>query len=133
MPKGDSGPVPGASAGAAPQPGTKCEALFDFPGASAEDLPFKKGDYLTIVNADSDPNWWRVKNAGGKAGMIPANYVEVLSSADPSSQLGPMQWFHGKISREQAEAKLREGGQDGMYLVRESTHYPGDYTLCVMF
>lgn len=115
-----------------PPSGAKCEALFDFPGASADDLPFKKGDVLTIVDSTDDPNWWRVKNAAGKAGMIPANYVQEIAR-DPSAKLGPMQWFHGKISREQAEAKLGEEPQDGLYLVRESTHFPGDYTLCVMF
>lgn len=41
-------------------------------------------------------------------------------------------WLYGKISREQAESLLRPR-QDGLYLVRESTSFPGDYTLCVCF
>jgi len=41
-------------------------------------------------------------------------------------------WFHGKISREEAE-KLLWPRKDGLFLVRESTNYPGDYTLCVCF
>ena len=43
-----------------------------------------------------------------------------------------MPWFHGKISRETAE-KLLQPRQDGLFLVRESTNFPGDYTLCVCF
>lgn len=44
----------------------------------------------------------------------------------------PVPWFHGKIPREEAEALLAAGGmKDGMFLLRESTNYPGDYTLCV--
>jgi len=43
-----------------------------------------------------------------------------------------MPWFHGKISREQAE-KLLNPRRDGLFLVRESTNFPGDYTLCVCF
>ncbi|XP_022100836.1 tyrosine-protein kinase CSK-like [Acanthaster planci] len=39
-------------------------------------------------------------------------------------------WFHGKITREEAE-KLLDPWKTGTFLVRESTHYPGDYTLCV--
>ena len=43
-----------------------------------------------------------------------------------------MPWFHGKISRETAE-KLLQPRKDGLFLVRESTNFPGDYTLCVCF
>jgi len=43
-----------------------------------------------------------------------------------------MPWFHGKISRETAE-KLLQPRSDGLFLVRESTNFPGDYTLCVCF
>ncbi|GAA6101307.1 tyrosine-protein kinase CSK [Tachysurus ichikawai] len=41
-----------------------------------------------------------------------------------------LRWFHGKITREQAE-RLLNPPELGMFLVRESTNYPGDYTLCV--
>lgn len=43
-----------------------------------------------------------------------------------------MPWFHGKISRDTAE-KLLSPRTDGLFLVRESTNFPGDYTLCVCF
>ena len=43
-----------------------------------QDLPFKKGDVLTVLNTSEDPNWWVAKAKGGKEGMIPANYVELL-------------------------------------------------------
>ena len=39
-------------------------------------------------------------------------------------------WFHGKMKREDAELLL-EPREDGLFLVRESNNYPGDYTLCV--
>lgn len=45
-----------------------------------------------------------------------------------------MPWFHGKITREEAEELLNpKESQDGLFLVRESTNFPGDYTLCVVF
>uniref|UniRef100_A0A8D8X7R0 Tyrosine-protein kinase n=1 Tax=Cacopsylla melanoneura TaxID=428564 RepID=A0A8D8X7R0_9HEMI len=47
-------------------------------------------------------------------------------------QLHAMPWFHGKISRERAEALLHPK-EDGLFLVRESTNFPGDYTLCVCY
>lgn len=39
-------------------------------------------------------------------------------------------WFHGKITRDQAE-RLLYPPETGLFLVRESTNFPGDYTLCV--
>ena len=39
-------------------------------------------------------------------------------------------WFHGKINRDKAETLL-DARVDGLFLVRESIHYPGDYTLSV--
>ena len=41
-------------------------------------------------------------------------------------------WFHGKITRLEAE-KLLQPRRDGLFLVRESTNFPGDYTMCVCF
>jgi c-src tyrosine kinase len=43
-----------------------------------------------------------------------------------------MPWFHGKITREFAEQLLMPR-EEGLYLVRESTNFPGDYTLCVWY
>ncbi|KAJ1444421.1 hypothetical protein M885DRAFT_552996 [Pelagophyceae sp. CCMP2097] len=48
-------------------------ALFDFSGNDLE-LAFKAGDALTVVHRET-ANWWRAEDAGGKSGMIPANYV----------------------------------------------------------
>lgn len=122
----------------------QCEALFDFAGASQEDLPFKKGETLVIKNTSEDPNWWLAQNKHGKVGMIPANYVElngnqaaakdkvVTLPRDASGNVAPMPWFHGKIPRELAE-ELLQPRSDGLYLIRESSNFPGDYTLCVCF
>lgn len=41
-------------------------------------------------------------------------------------------WYHGKISRQEAE-KLLYPREDGLFLVRDSNNYVGDYTLCVCF
>lgn len=41
-------------------------------------------------------------------------------------------WFHGSITRDEAEHLLHPR-EEGLFLVRESTNYPGDYTLCVCF
>lgn len=43
-----------------------------------------------------------------------------------------LSWFHGSITRDEAE-NLLQPREDGLFLVRESTNFPGDYTLCVCF
>lgn len=47
-----------------------------------------------------------------------------------------MPWFHGHITRDEAEKLLNSANPstpDGLFLVRESTNFPGDFTLCVVF
>eukprot|EP00050_Salpingoeca_kvevrii_P016311 m.54327 g.54327 ORF g.54327 m.54327 type:complete len:482 (+) comp6836_c1_seq1:107-1552(+) len=135
---------PAARKGASPAAGQQCIALFDFTGASPDDLPFKKGDTIVINNTSEDPNWWLATDRNGKQGMIPANYVEPVAGdtsafgrqrsstlpRDSSGALLPMPWFHGKISRDLAE-QLLTPRFNGLYLIRESTNFPGEHTLCV--
>lgn len=108
------------------QPGEKVIARYNFSGSSPDDLPFRKWESLTVVTPTRDPNWYKARNADNRCGMIPANYVTRRSAV----KLNAMPWFHGKISREEAE-RLLTPREDGLFLVRESTNYPGDYTLCV--
>uniref|UniRef100_A0AAY4DB74 Tyrosine-protein kinase n=1 Tax=Denticeps clupeoides TaxID=299321 RepID=A0AAY4DB74_9TELE len=110
--------------------GTECLAKYNFKGSTAQDLPFCKGDVLTILSATKDPNWYKAKNSGGQEGTIPANYVQKREGVKSGGKLSLMPWFHGKITRDQAE-RLLYPPETGLYLVRESTNYPGDYTLCV--
>ncbi|XP_035791172.1 tyrosine-protein kinase Shark-like isoform X2 [Anopheles albimanus] len=42
-------------------------------------------------------------------------------------------WFHGKITREEAEDLLRREGSEGVFLVRESSSSDGDFVLSVLF
>uniref|UniRef100_A0A8C5TZ07 non-specific protein-tyrosine kinase n=1 Tax=Malurus cyaneus samueli TaxID=2593467 RepID=A0A8C5TZ07_9PASS len=56
--------------------GTECIAKYNFHGTAEQDLPFSKGDVLTIVAVTKDPNWYKAKNKVGREGIIPANYVQ---------------------------------------------------------
>ncbi|KAK7117663.1 hypothetical protein R3I94_023028 [Phoxinus phoxinus] len=111
-------------------PGTECVARYNFPGTADQDLPLSKGDVLTIIGVTKDPNWYKAKNSAGREGTIPANYVQKREGVKSGGKLSLMPWFHGKITREQAEGLLCPP-ETGLFLVRESTNYPGDYTLCV--
>lgn len=62
-------------------------ALFDFPGNDEEDLPFRKGDILRVLEKPEE-QWWNAQNSEGRAGMIPVPYVEKYRPASPSSLVG---------------------------------------------
>jgi hypothetical protein len=64
----------------------------------------------------------------GNSGKVYAGGSRVSTLVIPN--LATHSWFHGKITREQAE-RLLYPPETGLFLVRESTNYPGDYTLCV--
>ncbi|KAG7242595.1 hypothetical protein INR49_020308 [Caranx melampygus] len=42
--------------------GTECVAKYNFQTANEQDLPFCKGDVLTIIGVTRDPNWYRARN-----------------------------------------------------------------------
>lgn len=109
--------------------GTEVIGKYEFRGRSAEDLPFKKDEILYIESVTRDPNWYRAKNTKGRRGMIPYNYVKE-SDQKGAVKLHAMPWFHGKISREKAEELLKPF-KEGLFLVRESHNFQGDYTLSV--
>ncbi|XP_052283250.1 tyrosine-protein kinase CSK-like isoform X2 [Dreissena polymorpha] len=108
------------------QPGQEVVAVYDFKGTTKEDLPFCKGDVLSIVKGTRDSNWYKAKKNSGEEGMIPATYVQKRKEVS----LHAMPWFHGKIGREKATSLLNPM-KDGLFLVRESVNFPGDYTLSV--
>ncbi|TRY93914.1 hypothetical protein DNTS_035524 [Danionella cerebrum] len=59
-------------------------ALFDFPGNDDEDLPFRKGDILRVLEKPEE-QWWNAQNSEGRIGMIPVPYVEKYRPASPTS------------------------------------------------
>ncbi|XP_067943849.1 adapter molecule Crk-like [Watersipora subatra] len=51
-------------------------ARFDFAGRDPDDLPFRKGEILTVVKKDEE-GWWTARNNRGEEGSIPVPYIEV--------------------------------------------------------
>lgn len=47
---------------------------FDFDGSDPDDLPFRKGEILEIINKDEE-QWWTARNGRGQTGQIPVPYV----------------------------------------------------------
>lgn len=82
------GPAPGRPAAPKPafltgggkgaaQPG-QAIAKFTFDADQPGDLGFKKGDVITIVKrTESEADWW-TGSIGGREGIFPSNYVELV-------------------------------------------------------
>ncbi|KAF6036725.1 dock [Bugula neritina] len=60
--------------------------LYQFSSNNLEELNFNKDERLEIIEKpEEDPEWWRARNSVGKIGLVPRNYVEVLSDSTTSS------------------------------------------------
>ncbi|XP_053202561.1 tyrosine-protein kinase Src42A-like [Panonychus citri] len=101
-------------------------ALYDYDARTEEDLSFKKGEHLIVVN-DTQGDWWYAKSKSTKLeGYIPSNYVAKLSSIEAEP------WYFGKIKRAEAEKKLlMPENEHGSFLIRDSESRRNDFSLSV--
>ena len=66
---------PPPSAGPAQSEENLFLALYDYNARAADDLNFKKGDQMRVLN-QTDGDWWQAQHSvTGKKGFIPSNYV----------------------------------------------------------
>jgi fyn-related kinase len=57
-------------------------ALYDYDARTDEDLSFRKGDILEILN-DMQGDWWYVRSRSTKQeGYVPSNYIARLKSLE---------------------------------------------------
>ncbi|KAL4647552.1 adapter molecule crk-like [Arapaima gigas] len=90
-------------------------ALFDFPGNDDEDLPFRKGDVLRVLEKPEE-QWWNAQNSEGRTGMIPVPYVERYRPASPTS-----------LAASSSGAVTSLGGSDGSGTQPLPVGEPGPY------
>lgn len=95
-------------------------AKHDFNASAQDELSFKRGDILKIINMVDDDCWYKAE-LNGHEGLIPCNYIEMKEH----------NWYYGRITRADAEKLLKSNEQDGAFLVRVSESSPGDFSLSV--
>ena len=94
-------------------------AKHDFNATADDELSFRRGGTLKVLNMEDDSNWFRAE-LDGREGLIPSNYIEMK----------PHSWYRGRITRADAEKFLGEK-PEGSFLIRVSESSPGDFSLSV--
>ncbi|XP_076991042.1 cytoplasmic protein NCK2 [Tamandua tetradactyla] len=124
----------------------RVQTLYPFSSVTEEELNFEKGETMEVIEKpENDPEWWKCKNARGQVGLVPKNYVVVLSDGPallpaPGPQVGysgpaasgrfaGREWYYGNVTRHQAECALNERGAQGDFLIRDSESSPSDFSV----
>ncbi|XP_053133149.1 GRB2-related adapter protein isoform X2 [Hemicordylus capensis] len=97
-------------------------ALYNFQADDKDELTFKKGDTLKVLNMEDDQNWYKAELFGYE-GLVPKNYIKMK----------PHPWYSGKISRQEAEQVLLKRQFRGAFLIRESESSPGEFSISVNY
>ncbi|KAM9179329.1 GRB2-related adapter protein isoform 1-T1 [Mergus octosetaceus] len=97
-------------------------ALYNFQATEKDELPFRKGDTLKILNMEDDQNWYKAELYGCE-GFVPKNYIKIK----------PHPWYAGRISRHLAEELLLKRKYLGAFLIRESESAPGEFSVSVNY
>lgn len=61
-------------------------ALYDYDGTEADDLPFKEGDLIVLVQVVDEE--WMEGELNGATGYFPSSYVEMATAAPPPAPPG---------------------------------------------
>ncbi|NWI15030.1 HCK kinase, partial [Crypturellus soui] len=98
-------------------------ALYDYEATHAQDLGFRKGERLRVLQESGE--WWRARSlATGHEGFIPSNYVARAGSLETE------EWFFKGVSRKEAERQLLGAGNGtGSFMIRDSETSRGCYSL----
>ncbi|XP_069477163.1 tyrosine-protein kinase Lyn isoform X1 [Ambystoma mexicanum] len=107
------------------EPGMIVVALYPYEAIHTDDLPFKKGEKLRVLEEHGE--WWKAKSLSTKReGYIPSNYVAHVNTLETED------WFFKDITRKDAERQLlAPGNHTGAFLIRESETLKGSYSLSV--
>lgn len=101
---------------------TKHSYNTDQPGQ----LSIKKGDKLKVSRKSENSDWCEATTERGEIGWVPTSYIAKVDSLEKHS------WFHGNITRAEAELSL-SSGINGSFLVRESESKPGQFSISLRY
>ncbi len=92
----------------------------------AGQLNIKKGEKIRVSRRSENGDWCEATNERGDIGWVPTSYIAKTDSLEKHS------WYHGNITRAEAELSL-SSGINGSFLVRESESKPGQYSISLRY
>ncbi|XP_069123483.1 growth factor receptor-bound protein 2-like [Argopecten irradians] len=104
----------------------EAKAIYKFDATNSDELTFKEGDELLIMDKHTDDNWFVAEHANDpdRKGVVPSNYIK----------MPPHDWYKGKITRKDAEKYLLGLNFDEEnFLLRTSESTPGDFSMSIKF
>lgn len=107
-----------------PKENFKVTAKYDFHPTQTNDLALIRDEEYTILDSSQD-SWWYARDALGREGYIPCNYVVRHTGIENEK------WYRGDMTRQEADKALRIQN-DGTFVVRNSSQ-AGMYTLSFCF
>ncbi|GAA5979865.1 hypothetical protein JCM5350_005524 [Sporobolomyces pararoseus] len=83
---------------------SRVQALYDFVGQTPEELEFRRGEVIRVVECLYE-DWWKGENSRGRVGIFPRNHVEPLPEEE-ESRAQPAQAQSQQLSEEDLEAEV---------------------------
>lgn len=111
-------------------------ALYDFHGVGDDQLSLRKGDQVRVLGYNKTKEWCEAQLVATRRGHAPVSSRAAIIGWVPSLYITPLNslekhsWYHGKVSRSEAEYLL-SSGINGSFLVRESETSLGQFSISV--
>ena len=81
---------------------------------------------MKVSRKSENGDWCEATSVKGDIGWVPTSYIAKVDSLEKHS------WFHGNITRAEAELSL-SSGINGSFLVRESESKPGQFSISLRY
>ncbi|PWN42572.1 hypothetical protein IE81DRAFT_301880 [Ceraceosorus guamensis] len=84
-----------------------CIALYDFEAQGDDELSVAENEKLTLVERENE-DWWKVRNASGSEGVVPASYIELSDGEDGDEAASSTQQDEAEREKQEKAAAAME-------------------------